>query len=304
MYQAPQVSIVIPTRDRPDLVVRAVRSALAQTLAELEVIVVIDGLHRATESALAAIDDSRLTIICNEIPVGGSEARNVGIRKSRGQFIALLDDDDEWAPDKLSRQLAAARQSGKRFPVVTCRLIARRPEGDEMWPARALRPNESMSEYLLCREGSIRQGEGFIQTSTILVPRALMLEVPFTTNLPRHQDWDWLIRASVHSQVEFLWVWEPLVIYHIDTFRKSVSAAKSLAPSLNWVNGNRLITPKAKAYFYATQVAVRCHTPALLASVVFNTLRYPRAFCIAMGLAFVPRNLVYRLRPRSVLKHA
>lgn len=304
MYQAPHVSVVIPTRDRPDLVVRAVGSALAQTLEELEVIVVIDGLHRATETALASIDDSRLTIVCNEIPVGGSEARNVGIRKSRAQFIALLDDDDEWAPDKLSRQLAQARKSGKRFPVVTCRLIARRPEGDEMWPARALRTDEPMGEYLLCREGSIRQGEGFIQTSTILAPRALMLEVPFTTNLARHQDWDWLIRASVHPQVQFLWVWEALVIYHIDTYRKSVSASTSLAPSLNWVNENRLITPKARAYFYATQIAVRCHSPALLASVVLNTLRYPRAFFIAMGLALVPRNLVNRLRPRSVLRHA
>lgn len=298
------VSVVIPTRHRPDLVVRAVSSALAQTLADIEVVVVIDGLDRATEKALAAIDDSRVKMICNEIPVGGSEARNVGIRKSRGQFIALLDDDDEWAPDKLARQLEAARKSKKKFPVITCRLIARRPQGDQVWPARPLRPGELMSEYLLCREASIRQGEGFIQTSTLLVPRALMREVPFTANLPRHQDWDWLIRAAVHPEVEFLWVWEALAIYHIDTDRHSVSARSSLAPSLNWVNGNRLVTPKARAYFYATQIAVRCKSPALLGSVVLNTLRYPRAFLIAMGLALVPRTLVRRLRPRSVLNHA
>ena len=86
MDRAPQVSVVIPTRKRPDLVVRAVKSALAQTLADIEVIVVIDGSDRATEQALAAIDDGRLTIICNEVPVGGSEARNVGIRKSRAPF--------------------------------------------------------------------------------------------------------------------------------------------------------------------------------------------------------------------------
>ena len=153
-----------------------------------------------------------------------------GSARAARHLIALLDDDDEWAPDKLSRQLEAAWNSEKKYPVITCRLIARRPEGDEMWPARAIRPGESMSEYLLCREASIRQGEGFIQTSTMLAPRALMLEVPFTSNLPRHQDWDWLIRASVHPGVEFLWVWEALVIYHIDAYRKSVSAGRSLAP--------------------------------------------------------------------------
>lgn len=304
MYQAPVVSVVIPTRGRPDLVVRAVKSALAQTLADLEVIVVIDGVDCTTQEALAAIGDSRLSIFCNASPLGGSEARNVGIRNSRGEFIALLDDDDEWAPDKLLRQLEVARKSEKKFPVITCRLIARRPLGDEIWPARAIRPCESMSEYLLCRESSIRQGEGFIQTSTLLAPRALLLEVPFTTNLPRHQDWDWLIRAAVHPGVEFLWVWEALVIYHIDTYRKSVSAGRSLTPSLDWVNGNRLVTPKARAYFYATQIAVRCQTPALLGSVVRNTLRYPRAFLIAMGLALVPRSLVDRLRSRSALNHA
>lgn len=304
MDGAPLVSVVIPTRKRPDLVVRAVKSALAQTLAELEVIVVIDGPDGASEQALSAIGDSRLTIICNAASVGGSEARNVGVRNSRSEWIAFLDDDDEWVTDKLSRQLQAARKSEKKFPVITCRLIARRPDGDDMWPARTIRAGESMSEYLLCRESSIRQGEGFIQTSTLLAPRALMLEVPFTSNLPRHQDWDWLIRASVHPEVEFLWVWEALVIYHFDAYRKSVSAGRSLAPSLNWINGNRLVTPKARAYFYATQIAVRCQTPALLGLIVMNTLRYPRALLIAVGLALVPRSLVYRLRSRSVLHHA
>ncbi len=222
----------------------------------------------------------------------------------RGEFVALLDDDDEWSPNKLARQLELARKSKESFPVVTCRLIARRPTGDEVWPARPIGTRESMSEYLFCREASIRQGEGFIQTSTLLVPRALLLELPFTPNLPRHQDWDWLIRASVHPGVEFLWVWEPLAIYHIDRGRKSVSAGRSSSASENWVARNRLVTPKAKAYFYATQVAALCNTPATFWSVVRGTLGYPRAFLIAMGLTLTPRALVDLLRPRRTLTRA
>lgn len=303
MNQCPIVSVVIPTRNRPSLVVRAVRSALAQTLTDIEVIVVVDGEDNVTQATLEAIEDNRLILVCLKSSVGGSEARNAGIRKSRGEFIALLDDDDEWSSDKLFKQAEAARRSRKQYPIVTCRLIARRSIGDEIWPARALRSDEAMSEYLLCREASIRQGEGFIQTSTLLAPRTLMLKIPFTPNLPRHQDWDWLIRASVDPDVQFLWVWEPLVIYHIDVNRKSISSGKSQAPSLKWINETSFITPKARAYFYATQIAVRCSTLGSLWSVIRNTLRYPRAFLIAMGLALTPRALVYRLSAKGSINY-
>lgn len=302
--RAPLVSVIVPTCGRPSLVLRAVKSALIQTLADIEVVVVIDGPDHDTAAALATITDSRVSMVGLSMSVGGSEARNIGIRRSRGEFIALLDDDDEWLPSKLSRQLDVARKSKKLFPVVTCRLIARRPIGDEVWPSRSMGSGESMSEYLFCRSASIRQGEGFIQSSTLFVPRALMMQIPFRTGLPRHQDWDWLIQASNHPRVEFTWVWEPLVIYHIDGYRKSVSGGRSLEPSVDWVDQNSLVTPKARAYFYATQVAVRCRNSAAFWLVVRNTIRYPRAFSIAMGLALVPRGLVYRMRPMKVLTHA
>lgn len=304
MYRNPVVSIVIPTRNRPEVVSRAVRSALAQTLVDIEVVVVIDGIDQATAKSLAAITDHRLITVCLPVSVGGAEARNIGIRRGNGKWIALLDDDDEWSPHKLARQVDLARTSRKRFPVVTCRLIARRPTGDELWPARRIRSNESMSEYLLCRDASIRQGEGFIQTSTLLMPRELMLQIPFEPGLPRHQDWDWLIRASVCADVEFLWVWDPLVTYRISGPERSVSTGRSLEASVDWVNRNRLVTPKARAYFYATQVAARCNTPATFWSVVRNTMRYPRALAIALGFTLTPRNLVDRSRPRSIFTHA
>ena len=300
----PIVSVVIPIRGRPALVVRAVNSALAQTLAEIEVIVVIDGPDGATNEALSTIEDPRINVISLSYPAGGSEARNIGVRKSRGEFIALLDDDDEWSPSKLSQQLELARKSIARYPVVTCRLIARYPTIDEIWPVRQMKPNESMCDYLLCREASIRQGEGFIQSSTLFVPRTLMLQVEFESGLSRHQDWDWLIRASVYPGVEFLWVWDSLVIYHVDVEGKSVSSDRSLRASMNWIDGNRLVSPRARAYFYATQIAARCKSPATFRSVIRNTVCHPRALFIAMGLALTPRILVQSSRRRSILTHA
>jgi glycosyltransferase involved in cell wall biosynthesis len=302
--QLPTVTAVIPTRNRPKLVVRAIESALAQHLSEIEVVVVIDGPDQATINALESIKDPRVITIGLERPVGGGEARNIGVRAGRGEYIAFLDDDDEWSPNKLSLQLELARRATARYPFVTCRLFAHRPTGDEIWPLRPMKPGESMSEYLICREASIRQGEGFIQTSTLLIPRSLMLEVPFKPGLARHQDWDWLIRASVHSGVEFLSIWQPLVTYHIDAARRSVSSGRSTSASLEWIDNNDLITPKARAYFYATQIAARCDAPPIMRTVIRNTFRYPRAFAIAMGMALTPRSVVNLLRPRRTLAHA
>src|SRR4051794_29614638 len=98
--KSPMVSVVIPTRNRPNLVIRAVQSALAQSLTDIEVVVVVDGPDAATIRALSAISDSHLRVICIANSVGGAEARNIGIRESRGEFIALLDDDDVWCPEK------------------------------------------------------------------------------------------------------------------------------------------------------------------------------------------------------------
>ncbi len=300
----PTVTVVIPTLNRPALLLRAVKSALDQTLTDIEVVVVVDGPDPKTVDALATITDSRLSTIPLSVSVGGSDARNIGIRKGRGEYVALLDDDDEWVSHKLSAQLAAARASKHRFPVITSRLIARRPDGDEIWPHRMMREGESMSEYLFCRESSIRQGEGFIQTSTLFVPRELMLQVPFKPGLPRHQDWDWLIRADVYPGAKIIAVWETLVVYYIDAQRKSISAGRAAHLSTGWVNGNILVTPKARAYFYATQVAVRCDSLRALLSIVSNTIRYPRAFLIGMSLALTPRSLVSQLRARNVATHA
>src|SRR5579863_7499544 len=108
MAQEPIVSVVVPTRNRPELVVRAVSSALAQTLTRMEVIVVIDGPDEDTARALAEIRDDRLTVIALPSSLGGSEVRNIGAQHSRGEFIAFLDDDDEWSPNKLQRQLDMA----------------------------------------------------------------------------------------------------------------------------------------------------------------------------------------------------
>ncbi len=108
--QIPRVSVVIPTHNRCSLVSRAVKSVLNQTVENLEVLVVDDASQDNTLTVLEnlAQEDNRIRYIRNEIPLGGGGARNVGIHNACGKYVAFLDDDDEWLPYKLERQLPYA----------------------------------------------------------------------------------------------------------------------------------------------------------------------------------------------------
>lgn len=100
------VTVVIPTRDRPEFAARAVASALGQRDVTVEVIVIDDGGREPLISRLPLVD-GRLRVLRNDRREGVAAARNRGIAESCAPWIAFLDDDDVWAPDKLRRQLDA-----------------------------------------------------------------------------------------------------------------------------------------------------------------------------------------------------
>lgn len=106
--RAPRVSVVIPTHNRAALVCEAIDSALAQTYRDFEVLVVDDGSTDATAAVLPARfgGDPRVHLVRQENR-GAAAAQNTGVRLARGEFIALLGDDDLWRPEKLARQVAA-----------------------------------------------------------------------------------------------------------------------------------------------------------------------------------------------------
>ncbi len=108
------VSVVIPTRDRPALLAQAVGTALQQSAA-VEVIVVDDASARGAAETLDALADDRLRTLRQRTPSGPAVARNRGIAQARGEWIAFLDDDDLWSPDKLALQLEVARAAEATF---------------------------------------------------------------------------------------------------------------------------------------------------------------------------------------------
>jgi len=249
MPSAPDVSVVIPTCNRPRLATRAVRSVLGQTHDDLEVVVVIDGPDEATEAELAAIPDARLRVIVLPEQGKAPNARNVGARAAAGHWTAFLDDDDEWLPTKLAVQLKLAATATAPSPVIATRLISRTPRSDTVMPRRLPSPGEPLSEYFTVRRG-LFYGDGFIQTSTIMAPTELVRRVPFTVGLRRQQELDWTLRAIRQDDVELLYADEALVLWHQDEDRDRISLENPWQEQLEWLRGSReLFTPRAYAAF-------------------------------------------------------
>jgi glycosyltransferase involved in cell wall biosynthesis len=247
IVQRPEVSVVIPTRNRPELVVRAVRSALAQTLREIEIVVVIDGPDAATVDALREVGDERIRPV--ELPASGGapNARNRGVDHALADWVAFLDDDDEWLPEKLATQLALARAAEVPLPIVGSRLYMRTPRAELIMPRRVPAPGEPISEYLAVRHG-LFHGDGFIQTSTILAPTALLRKVPFTDGLRRLQELDWTLRSLQEEGVDLIYAEEPLVIWYADENRPRISFDAPWKQSLEWLQQTRpRVTPRAYA---------------------------------------------------------
>jgi glycosyltransferase involved in cell wall biosynthesis len=249
MSHSPQVSVVIPTFARPELVSRAVRSVLAQTVLDLEVVVVVDGPDEATRDALGVIADERVRVVMLAARGGAPNARNVGVGEARAPWTALLDDDDEWLPNKLESQLALAKEARAALPVIASRLINRTPRADSVMPRHLPADGQPISEYLTVRRG-LFYGDGFIQTSTILAPTELLRRVPFSLGLRRQQELDWTLRAVRHSDVELIIAAEPLVIWHQDESRQRISLEMPWEAQLEWLRANReIFTPRAYAAF-------------------------------------------------------
>ena len=253
---------MVPTFRRPDLVPQAVASALAQTRRDIEVVVVVDGEGEdGTIEALAAIDDARLRVLRPGRRLGNAAARNLGIAAARGRWIALLDDDDLWMPDKIERQLAAAEAADVPLPVVSCRFVARSETDEFVWPRRLPEPRTSgraVGDYVLRRRRPAT-GDGVVQTSTVMAPAALFRACPFDPECRRFVDVDWLLRAAQVEGMALLFAApdRPLAVWRIDD-RPRISLQGGWREDVEWMRGRRhLVSPRAYAGFMLTLPSIR-----------------------------------------------
>jgi glycosyltransferase involved in cell wall biosynthesis len=285
------ISVVIPTHNRAHLVRRAVASALAQTFADLEVIVVDDGSTDGTGALLASLTDPRVRALRLPRRTGAARARNAGVAAARGEWIAFLDSDDEWTADKLARQAALAGGDGAPS-VVTCICAVRRGDDVRHTPAPDDLVADDMFTHLL------RWNRRPPTTSAYLVARRALLEVGgFDERLPSAQDIDLWLRLA-QARHAFAAVAAPLVVKHEhdgpQISRDAVAVLRGfLAMERRWgaPMRARLGAERYEAWKARRLRAVRELGRARLARIAARRDVVDAARCAAWMLALVPRLL-------------
>jgi len=293
----PLVSVVIPTYNRADTILPALLSVQRQTVQDFECIVVDDGSKDvdALEALVAGLDQ-RFRVVRKEND-GASAARNLGMSLAQGRYIALLDSDDQFLPDKLERQLAAVAPHGDRPVLCYTQLLVDRGIG-KYWtkPPRAPREGERIDEYLMA-------DAGWIQTSTMLLTATLAKSVQFGVGLPSSQDTDFAIRCA-NAGAEVVFVQQPLLIMNDEYHPGRVSKQRNYRPLLAWIETMREAGSISNRSYWAyrgwqgARVASYTSIPAALGLYLASALRgvyAPRVAATILAQIVMPQSLYQRI---------
>lgn len=219
--KAPRVSIVMPVYNSEKYVGIAIDSVLSQTMPEWELIIVDDASTDASRTIIQQYShDSRVVILINEMNQGVSESRNKAICAASAEWVAFLDSDDEWLPDKLEKQFAAAEEFGAGF-VFTGTQYSDTTGNRSSY---CLVPNEKVSFKDLLKQN-------VISCSSVLIRKDLLdgLRMPGDE---MHEDYAmWL---KVLKRIDYaLAVREPLLIHRIHRESKSSNKGRALMMNMN-----------------------------------------------------------------------
>jgi glycosyltransferase involved in cell wall biosynthesis len=211
------VSAIITTHNREDLLPRAINSVMTQTYKELELIVVSDGSKDGTDKLMGQYsNDKRINYISYYPGKGGNYARNIGIEAAKGEFIAFLDDDDEWLPTKIEKQMElmnADHEVGLVYTGINCIYVN---EGIKY----TFKPT---SRGDLSKEILFQNCIG--STSSVMLRKSLCKDCMFDENLQALQDFDLWIKVLQGCKADV--VVEPMVNYY--NYRNQIQVSSSTA---------------------------------------------------------------------------
>jgi glycosyltransferase involved in cell wall biosynthesis len=217
MPSSPSISVIIPCYNVEAYLQRAVSSVLAQTIAPIETILVDDGSTDGTTAMakeLAAKHPNMIRYV-HQANRGLSGARNTGIREARGEWVALLDADDWWTPDKLAKQVAQ---------------ISADPQPDLVYTALMIYPEDAPPEAAFVRWQPLSTiSEGLRWTnrmtpSSVMFRRSLVDRAGyFNENIQGSEDWEFWARLVFQHKIRVATVSEPVTCYRLGANNMSVA---------------------------------------------------------------------------------
>lgn len=252
----PEVSVIIPTWNRVAQLKGAILSALSQTIHSLEVLVCDDGSTDNTHQMVESIGDNRVRLIV--CPHGGQPSipRNCGINEASGNWLAFLDDDDEWLPDKLQKEIALAQ---KLDCFAAC--------------SNALRflPGKVAAGNYLSHDKNLVTFNDLLQVNLVICSSAVIHRslIPVIEGFPEDEDLvaleDYSLWLRVATQTDFAYVQEPLVIYY-DQPEYSIRSRcpgiwnqrrRVLGNLLHWLRNKKVSGVSLKTHLYYYQAFLR-----------------------------------------------
>ncbi|MGU3228555.1 glycosyltransferase family 2 protein [Vibrio cholerae] len=248
-YQNTLVSVVIPVYNRAHLISRTLNSVLNQTHKRLEVIIVDDCSNDSSElvKEIEKFSDLNIKYIRHEVNKHGGGSRNTGIDAASGEYIAFLDSDDVWMPEKIQDCIVEIIKSKVDFVFGQLNVLKEK----KILPTRGLNSGERLSDYILLNGGTI-------QTSTIFIKSDVAKKVRFDDNLKRFQDYDFVVSLEKNgSNCHFINKCHA-VMYDDDQVNR-ISNSYDPTPAILWANKiSADISSKALSNFYIKRIVRYC----------------------------------------------
>jgi len=204
----PPISVVITTYNRENLVVRALKSVLIQTFKDFEVLVVDDGSTDNTRQVIQEIqkEDKRVVYVYQENK-GWPSALNTGLSNAQGRYIAFLDSDDEWLPEKLEKQVKVLEEL-KNVGLVSCCAFRIFPDG-----TKKLYKTPYLGIFKKTKWKLFWEKWGIISLSTVMVRKEVIEKVGFfDEKIKTGADIDFYLRCI--KKFDFYFIHEPLISYY------------------------------------------------------------------------------------------
>ena len=195
----PKVSVIIPTHNRSEMLKKAIDSVLSQTFKDFEINIVDDNSHDNTELTVSKYKDNRINYVFNKGKNGPSVSRNKGIAMASSEYVAFLDDDDEWLPEKLEKQIAILDSCTKDVcGIYSNRLMINKLNGETYSENPGVGKLRGNLLYQLMIKNPIH-------TSTLVVRRECFEKIGyFDETMQYMEDRDLFIRLSMNWDIEYL----------------------------------------------------------------------------------------------------
>jgi glycosyltransferase involved in cell wall biosynthesis len=242
------VSVIIPTKNRRDILNKAIDSVLKQEEVNVEVIVVNDGSTDETAEFIKS-NYPDILLINNSTSVGGAKARNIGAEAASVDYIAFLDSDDEWLPDHLISKLTTLQNlqaDGVYGPFYI---------QDDFKTREVKFYNNFPSHFSIADKISAFQPHD-ARTSTLVFKKEAFMKIKFDETLQKHQDWD--LAINFDHKYKLVLDNKPTAIIHVDSFHVRMSNNLKHESTLYFLNKNLSQFSSKGLYNFCVKMIMRC----------------------------------------------